>query len=476
MGTSTTTTRTLGALIGVVALLATACGGGADTTEPAASDGSDQTTAAPPSGGGESDASDQPASGESVAVCELAYYTGEFGALGESLTADVVFPVEEVINDDPPLGRSWDLFHEDLGTAGEAQAARTCLEQHNAEIVVSIAHGYRTYRDYMMEQWEENDAPLGPSVHGGAIPGNLGGKGTEPIFRAQGLDEGLGTSGILYAEEIGAESVVVFATQVEGFQLAADAAEKAAEAVGIEVLARVDAPAEQASYRAEVQQIADLEPDAVIVQAGPVESGTLIKAADEAGISLEWIGETGWVQPEFVGTLGTGPLASQEGVGFAAFTFNEDSPAWEFYSDLWDNTPGYGDEFGPASDLYHFSTYDVMVQTALAVEAGGSYRASDWATAMNEVGEAPGEVCYTYDECLELVRAGEDIDYEGVTGTGEYTEGGVNNVAQAYTPFNDDGTTGEPVLLDPDRSLEIIDQIATTADCDPAEPPNSCEW
>ncbi|MBI2243786.1 MAG: hypothetical protein HYU55_07510, partial [Nocardioides sp.] len=78
-----------------------------------------------------------------VAVCELAYYTGEFGSYGESLTADVVFPVEEVINEDPPLGRSWKLFHEDLGTVGEAQAARTCLDRHGAEILVSIAHGYR---------------------------------------------------------------------------------------------------------------------------------------------------------------------------------------------------------------------------------------------------------------------------------------------------------------------------------------------
>ena len=37
---------------------------------------------------------------------------------------------------------------------------------------------------------------------------------------------------------------------------------------------------------------------------------------------------------------------------------------------------------------------------------------------MNAVGEPPGEVCYTYAECLALIRAGNDIDYEGVTGPG----------------------------------------------------------
>jgi len=452
------------AVLMALALLAAACGTGAS---PGASAGAsvDGSTAPAPS------VSDEP-----VAVCELAYYTGEFGAFGTSLTEDVVFPVEEVINLDPPLGRPWELFHEDLGTAGEAQAARTCLEQHGAEIVVSIAHGYRTYRDFMMEWWEENDSPLGPSVHGGAIPGNLGGKAAEPIFRAQGLDEALGMSGILYAEEIGAESVVVFATQVEGFQLAANAAENAAEAVGIEVLARIDVPAEQPSYGAEAQRIADLAPDAVIVQAGSVESASLIKQAAEAGLSLNWIGETGWIQTEFMNTLGTEAIASQEAIGFAAFSYDDTTPAWEFFSELWESVPHSAPEDADPTGLYHFSTYDLLVQTALAVEYGGSYLASDWAPAMHEVGDAPGEVCHTYADCLALIRDGQDIDYEGITGNGTYTDGGVNHVVQAYTPFNEDGSAGTPVILDAERALEIIEQIAVSAECDPADPPNECTW
>jgi hypothetical protein len=162
-------------------------------------------------------------------------------------------------------------------------------------------------------------------------------------------------------------------------------------------------------------------------------------------------------------------------VGFAAFSYNDESPAWDFFSELWKKT-GYAEKFGPPSDAYHYSTYDVMVQTALAVEAGGSYKASDWAPAMHEVGEAPGKVCYTYAECLKLIRDEEEIDYEGVTGTGEYTEGGVNQIVQAYTPFNADGTPGEPVELDPERALEVVQNIATEAECDPENPPNTCKW
>jgi branched-chain amino acid transport system substrate-binding protein len=453
-------------VIAVLALLAAACSGGA-TTAPGG-------TTAP-------GASATPAAaGEPVAICELAYYTGEFAPYGQALTADVVFPVKEVINLDPPLGRTWELYHEDLGTVGEAQAARTCLEKHGAEILVSIAHGYGTYRDYMMENWQDNDSPLGPTVHGGVIPGNLGGKGAEPIFRAQGLDEALGTSGSLYAESIGAKNIVIFATQVEGFQAAANAAEKAAEALGLTVLERIDEQPEQASYAAVAQKIAQLNPDAVIVQAGSVESATLIKQAADAGLSLNWIGETGWSQAEFINSLGTAPIASQKAIGFAAFSPNKDTPAWAFYQPLRDGNPAYNPpaiEGGYGADNpYAYSTYDLLVQTALAVEAGGSYKASDWAPAMFKVGDPPGDVCYTYADCLKLIREGKDIDYEGITGPGTYTDGGVNAVNPSYTQYGADGKPAEPVLLDAAKLLEIVDQIKTVATCDPENPPNECEW
>jgi hypothetical protein len=136
-------------LIAALAVVASACGGGAST-----SPGATGTAATP---------TDEPST-EPVVVCELAYYTGSFAPYGPALTNDVRFPIEEVINLDPPLGRSWELVSEDIGDDHEGQAAKICIEQHNAEIVVSIAHQYRTYREYMMEWWEENDSPLGPST------------------------------------------------------------------------------------------------------------------------------------------------------------------------------------------------------------------------------------------------------------------------------------------------------------------------
>jgi len=62
------------------------------------------------------------------------------------------------------MGREWVLISEDIGDSMEGQAAKTCVEKHNAEIIVSIAHQYRTYRDYMQETWAENDGPIGVNI------------------------------------------------------------------------------------------------------------------------------------------------------------------------------------------------------------------------------------------------------------------------------------------------------------------------
>ena len=411
--------------------------------------------------------------GEPVAVCELAYLTGDFSEVGPSLSNDIIVPVTQVINLDPPLGRTWDLYHEDLvGGSEEAQAYRRCVDQHGAEVVVSIAHGYRTYRDAFLEGVAENDGPVSPSVHGGSIPGNLGGNAAEPIFRAQGMDEALGHGAVLKAAELGAADAVIFATEIEGFQLAANGAEVGFASKGIEVLNRLNVPAGETSYRTSAQIISDLDPDTVVVQADSVDAAILIKGALEAGYTGHWIGETGMVLPEFIQTLGLEPIVANESIGFAAFGPDKSTPAWDFYSNMWTEANADNPDWADAADLYHFSTYDVLIQTALAAEAAGSYKASEWAPAMRAVGAAPGEVCYTYADCLALIRDGQEINYEGVTGPGEYTEGGTNSIRAAYIAYNDDGSVSDPEFFDTAELLALLPTL-TQAECDDN---NVCDW
>ena len=46
-------------------------------------------------------------------------------------------------------------------------------------------------------------------------------------------------------------------------------------------------------------------------------------------------------------------------------------------------------------------------------------------------------------------------------------------VRSAYTPFNEDGSTGEPVILDSDALLALSDAAKTEAECDEN---GTCTW
>jgi ABC-type branched-subunit amino acid transport system substrate-binding protein len=433
-----------------LALVAAACGGTDDTTTTsttAAAAATTTTTAPAP-----------PVEAEPIIVGDLAYFTGDFGDIGAYLAAQVDFPILEVINLDPPLGRPMVVIHEDIGTVGEAQAARKLLEQDGANILVSAAHNYLTYRDFLLDWQVANNGPLMPTVHGGAIPGNLGGATTEPIFRAQGLDEGQGVTSVLYAEGVGVETVVLITTPTSGYQLTADAIEGALPLVGIELLERIDAPGEQASYRTEIQRAVDLNPDAIMIQGQAGESAIMIKQAFEAGFSTYMIGEAGWVEPEFPETATNEAIAFHKAVVFPGFGF-QDNEAWAFYQPLWDNNPDYT-QYTTADDFYSYTTYDVLIVTALAIEAAGSINSTDWAPAVQSITDAPGTVCYTYPDCLALIRAGEEVDYDGVTGPATYSPTGVNAVIPAVFAYGDDGDFSEDSRVDAERHLEILDQVA----------------
>jgi len=447
-----------GAVLLAVSLVAAACG---DDGDGAAAPQPAPAPAPSPDPAPEPPPPPEPApepEAEPILLGDLAYFTGDFASVGDLLASQVDFPVNEVINLDPPLGRPIEVIHEDIGTVGEAQAVRKLLEQDGVDIVLSSAHEYFTYRDFMLDWQADNDGPLMPTVHGGVIPVNVGGQAGEPIFRAQGSDEGQGVTDALYAEALGAEAVIIMTTPTAGYQLTADATEKALDVIGIELLERIDAPGEQSSYRTEVQRAVDAAPDAVIILAQATESAIMVKQFAEAGWAGTIIGEVGWSEPEFAATATAEALAAHEVVAYPSF-HRQDNPAWDFYQPLWDGNPDYTQHTN-ADDPYSFTTYDLLIVTALAIEEAGSVKGSDWAPAMHKVSSAPGTRCFTYSNCLALIRAGTDVDYEGVTGPATFSPGGINAVIPVVQIFGPDGEIADQVAVDSERHLEILDQVA----------------
>lgn len=419
------------ALMLLVLLLLAACASG---TEGSAEGGSE--------GGAE---------GEEILVGHLTYQSGDFAAFGDQFDGAVNFSLD-VINEDPPLGRPLAVIHEDIGTVGEAQAARKLLDTDNVDILLNAAHSYEAYRDYMLQYQEDNNAPLMPSVHAGAIPQEIGGDTGEPLFRGSPMDTAQGAAALISAEEAGAETVAIVASEIAGFQLQKDGAIRGAEELGLEVLDTIDLQPGQSSYRSEATRLADAGPDAIIAFLPPEDGGTFVKNTAEAGMSTIIIGTTDWQEPAFPSTATLSALEQHEMVLTVGYTFAENA-AWEFYQPAW-NDSEYA-ELSDASNSYTIQYYDLLIVTALAIEAAGSTDSDAWAAAVPEVSEAPGTECFTYEECITLLRDGEDVDYQGITGDFNYSDTGVVSGLFGSFEWTDLETLERVQILDDTAILEL---------------------
>jgi ABC-type branched-subunit amino acid transport system substrate-binding protein len=386
-----------------------------------------------------------------ILVGHLTYHTGEFGAFGPFFDGVTELALSK-INEDPPLGRQMRAIHQDIGTVGEARAARKLVDSDGVEILLNPAHSYSSYREFMLETIAANGFPIMPSVHGGAIDGMIGGIPEEPIFRGSPMDTAQGTAALLHAQNAGKKTVVIVGTETAGAQLQKEAALATAAALGMEVLDDFDIQASDSNYRSVVSRIARLEPEAVVIFSSTNAGGSIVKNAAEAGESWFIVGPTDWQETEFIDTATESALAQHEEVVIAAFSHAE-NPAWEAYEPF-ANSSQWIEDIGDVSNSYAIQYYDLLVATALAIEKTGEINSASWSQAMYDVTGGDGEVVHTYEDGLAAIRAGREINYDGVTGTMEYTPTGI--VSGLFGIFEwQDGQLVKVGSVDGDAVLEL---------------------
>lgn len=133
---------------------------------------------------------------------------------------------------------------------------------------------------------------------------------------------------------------------------------------------------------------------------------------------------------ELAGAKGTTP-APETTDAVREFQERMDAYAEENGIDL-DGTYAYGPE-----------SYDAVIIVALAAQVAGDDGSAHAAEIVNVTKD--GEKCYSYAECLELIEAGTDIDYEGVSGPTDMSGNGEPLVGSyAVQVYGDDNR------LDPD--------------------------
>lgn len=190
----------------------------------------------------------------------------------------------------------------------------------------------------------------------------------------------------------------------------AAAMEERFEANGVEVVESVAYDPSAASFDTDVQQVAGANPDAVVLIAFPDDGGKVLNAMITGGIgpkdvaiyTADGLQSGGFFErvdaenPSIVeGMKGTAPASAPGGV---------ESPFIETFAETGTD---------PIFSSYY---YDCTMLIALAAQAAGSDDPAEIREEMANVATG-GETCNTFADCKALLEEGEDIDFEGASGS-----------------------------------------------------------
>jgi len=238
----------------------------------------------------------------------------------------------------------------------------------------------------------------------------------------------------------GAQRVAILAlNDPYGTGLAANTAEDL-EAAGIasDQISQIIYDPNAQSFNAEVDQVKEFNPDAVAV-IGFEESAKIITRMHEVGIGpsdgMLVYGTDGNMGNALGEGMGAGLLAGMKGTT----PLTDVGP--EFEGRLLAADPALVD-FNYAGE-----SYDAVMIAALAAEQAKSTAGVDIAANINAV-TRDGAKCTTFVQCRDMIRAGEDIDYDGVTGQLQFSAAGEPSV----------GSYGS-LEFGPDNKLATTDYI-----------------
>ena len=202
----------------------------------------------------------------------------------------------------------------------------------------------------------------------------------------------------------GAKSVAILARQEAYGEALADNTEKTIKDQGGTVAAKVLYSVDATSYTSEVQKIKDAKPDAIVLISFN-EATKIIPEFESAGIGPQDV-QTYFVDGNTADYSKDFPKGTLEGI---LATYPGAELKDDFKQRMLEVDPKLKDfTYGPES-------YDATVMSALAAEAAKNDSGEAIASELINVSR-DGEACTTFADCVKLVKAGEDIDYNGVSG------------------------------------------------------------
>lgn len=411
-----TRTMRLASVAAAGALVLAACGGSGD-------DGDSDSDS-----GGSSSRSDGV-----LTFGSLLPQTGSLAFLGPPEFAGVDLAVEEINEAGGVLGEDVVHVRGDSGDTdtGIAPAETDALLDADADVIIGAASSgvSLTVIDKIMSAGAVMFSPANTSTDFDQ------GDYAEPdlYFRTAPSDilQGAVLSNLLIQD--GKQNVAILARQDSYGETLAEEVANGLEAAGSNVAATVFYGENAQSYDSQVAEIAESDPDAVLLIAFE-ETTTIVPQLVQAGVGPQDV-DTYFVDgntADYSEDLDAGILEGVKG------TIPGADSGGEFQDRLLEIDPDL-DSFAYAAE-----SYDAVIVSALAALAAESDAGDAIAEQMVDI-TREGTKCTTFQECADLIADGEDIDYDGVSGPIEFGETGSPTAASIGIYEYDENNQNAPV-------------------------------
>jgi branched-chain amino acid transport system substrate-binding protein len=237
------------------------------------------------------------------------------------------------------------------------------------------------------------------------------------------IEEGVTTASFMALQDPYGEGLLKYSTEPFADQ-------------GGEIVEQFTYDPQAAEFSAEVDKVVSGDPEALVI-IGFEETAKILTSLFEAGFTPESGKKIYLVDGNVGNALGEQlPAGSMEGIKGTL-------PAAEITDDFKDRLLEVDPELIDFS--YGPETYDAVIIVALAAQIAGTDDPAAVAGQINGV-TRDGEVCTTYADCVALIDAGTDIDYDGPSGPQSFgPEGEPTEASFAILTYDAANTVGTTV-------------------------------
>jgi ABC-type branched-subunit amino acid transport system substrate-binding protein len=380
-----------------------------------------------------------------VTMGVLSCFTGTLASLGQAMLQGSQVAQKAINDAGGILGQNLNITHADTqcDEADGATAARQLLSGSNLVGIIG-------------PETQEISA-VSPIVTAAKIPTQFQGgstlfdKNADPyLWRDSPSDSQLGVAMALYAFKSGYKNAaLVFYSDIAA-QTFPPPITNTFTKLGGKVAINLTISPDQTSYLTQVRQVIAANPDVIFTQTDAPTAAVLFrnfKSLDN--LAIPFIGTDVTGGSDYLKAI-TDPVAHDHLISVYG-TSVSGAAADEFNKDF---TAMFGANQQPLANANY--AYDAVISQALAVDKANSIVGSDINAVMTQVTNPPGTQCYTYKDCLALIKAGTKMNYDGASGPLDFNQ--YQNVFGPYAAFQQ-SMAGQQVQV---QVLSAADLAAAT--------------